>query len=243
MRDLTRAREDAISVERRAKQRTAAFLLRHGRRLSGQDHLGPGPLALAAATSHGAPGPTDRPPGIPGRGAGGQRPGAAPHRADPGAHPPMAPGALRRRLPGPARGLPHRGGHRGRGSGGPEPLSTTPRNSWPIWGWCPRSTPAAPRCAGAGSPKPATVMPAGSWWKRPGPTACEPGSPGPCSSARRACRRASGRLAWKAQLRLCARYRRFLARGKAKQTIVTAIARELAAFIWAIGQAVEPVTA
>ncbi len=50
-------------------------------------------------------------------------------------------------------------------------------------------------------------------------------------------------LAWKAQLRLCARYRRFLARGKAKQTIVTAIARELAAFIWAIGQAVEPVTA
>jgi len=50
-------------------------------------------------------------------------------------------------------------------------------------------------------------------------------------------------LAWKAQLRLCARYRRLLARGKAKQTIVTAIARELAAFIWAIGQAVEPVTA
>jgi transposase len=50
-------------------------------------------------------------------------------------------------------------------------------------------------------------------------------------------------IAWKAQLRLCARYRRFLARGKAKQTIVTAIARELVAFIWAIGQAVEPVTA
>jgi len=49
-------------------------------------------------------------------------------------------------------------------------------------------------------------------------------------------------IAWKAQVRLCARYRRLLARGKAKQTIVTAIARELAAFIWAIGQAVEPVT-
>jgi transposase len=50
-------------------------------------------------------------------------------------------------------------------------------------------------------------------------------------------------ISWKAQLRLCARYRRFLARGKAKQTIVTAIARELAAFLWAIGQAVEPITA
>jgi transposase len=50
-------------------------------------------------------------------------------------------------------------------------------------------------------------------------------------------------ISWQAQLRLCARYRRFLARGKHKNTIVTAIARELAAYIWAIGQAVEPVTA
>ena len=32
-------------------------------------------------------------------------------------------------------------------------------------------------------------------------------------------------------------------RGKSKQTIVTAIARELAAFLWAISQAVVPVTA
>jgi transposase len=36
MRDLTRAREDAKSVERRAKQRTAAFLLRHGHRFPGK---------------------------------------------------------------------------------------------------------------------------------------------------------------------------------------------------------------
>lgn len=50
-------------------------------------------------------------------------------------------------------------------------------------------------------------------------------------------------IAWKAQLRLCARYRRFLARGKAKQTIVTAIARELAAFFWSISQVVVPMTA
>jgi transposase len=50
-------------------------------------------------------------------------------------------------------------------------------------------------------------------------------------------------LAWKAQLRLCARYRRLLGRGKHKNTIVIAIARELVAFIWAIGQAVAPVAA
>jgi transposase len=46
-------------------------------------------------------------------------------------------------------------------------------------------------------------------------------------------------LAWKAQIRLCGRYRRLLARGKAKNTIATAIARELAGFIWAIGKALE----
>ena len=41
-------------------------------------------------------------------------------------------------------------------------------------------------------------------------------------------------ISWKAQTRLCARYRRSLARGKTKQTVVTAIARELGGFIWAI---------
>lgn len=41
-------------------------------------------------------------------------------------------------------------------------------------------------------------------------------------------------ISWKAQLRLCSRYRRLWAKGKAKQVIVTAIARELCGFIWAI---------
>lgn len=44
-------------------------------------------------------------------------------------------------------------------------------------------------------------------------------------------------IAWKAQTRLCARYRAFEARGKLKVQACTAIARELAGFIWAIGQA------
>jgi transposase len=46
-------------------------------------------------------------------------------------------------------------------------------------------------------------------------------------------------IAWKAQERLHGRYRRLLARGKVKQQVVTAIARELLGFIWAIGVAVE----
>ncbi|TLN19216.1 IS110 family transposase, partial [bacterium] len=41
-------------------------------------------------------------------------------------------------------------------------------------------------------------------------------------------------IAWKAQLRLCTRYRRLVARGKKTQVAITAIARELAAFMWAI---------
>ena len=46
-------------------------------------------------------------------------------------------------------------------------------------------------------------------------------------------------ISWNAQLRLCARYRRLLAKGKSKQVIVTAIARELCAFMWAIAHEVD----
>jgi transposase len=43
-------------------------------------------------------------------------------------------------------------------------------------------------------------------------------------------------IAWKAQQRLHRRYQRLQARGKNKQQTVTALARELAGFIWAIGR-------
>lgn len=45
-------------------------------------------------------------------------------------------------------------------------------------------------------------------------------------------------IGWKAQVRLCKRYRRLAARGKHHNIIVTAIARELLAFMWAIAQEV-----
>jgi transposase len=41
-------------------------------------------------------------------------------------------------------------------------------------------------------------------------------------------------IAWKAQWRLCARYKKMAARGKEKPEIVVAIGRELLGFIWAI---------
>jgi transposase len=46
-------------------------------------------------------------------------------------------------------------------------------------------------------------------------------------------------IAAKARHRLSARYRRLQARGKSKQQVVTAIARELLGFVWAIGVEVE----
>ena len=47
-------------------------------------------------------------------------------------------------------------------------------------------------------------------------------------------------IAWKAQVRLCARFRRLAARGVSRNKIVVAIARELAGFVWAIGQQIKP---
>ena len=49
-------------------------------------------------------------------------------------------------------------------------------------------------------------------------------------------------IAWKAQTRLCGRYRRLSAAGKKLPVTIAAIAREMAAFLWAIGQQVEPAT-
>lgn len=45
-------------------------------------------------------------------------------------------------------------------------------------------------------------------------------------------------IAWKAQTRLCPRFRRLIQKGRPRNLVVTAIARELCGFIWAIGQAV-----
>jgi transposase len=49
--------------------------------------------------------------------------------------------------------------------------------------------------------------------------------------------RAIREIAWKAQCRLCARYRALIRKGKLKNVAVTAVAREFAAFIWAINRA------
>ena len=50
--------------------------------------------------------------------------------------------------------------------------------------------------------------------------------------------RAAREIAWKAQMRLCARFRSLTRKGKRPNVVATAIARELSAFIWAINREV-----
>lgn len=50
--------------------------------------------------------------------------------------------------------------------------------------------------------------------------------------------RAAREIAWKAQVRLCKRFRVLSSKGKNSTVVATAIARELAAFIWAIAREV-----
>jgi transposase len=45
-------------------------------------------------------------------------------------------------------------------------------------------------------------------------------------------------ISWKAQVRLCKRYRRLMARGTHANQLVVAIARELGGFLWAIAKQV-----
>lgn len=57
---------------------------------------------------------------------------------------------------------------------------------------------------------------------------------------RRAMRQASPEakaISWKAQKRLCGRYRKLIERGKSTKKVVVAVARELCGFLWAIYQA------
>jgi transposase len=45
-------------------------------------------------------------------------------------------------------------------------------------------------------------------------------------------------MSWKAQVRLCKRYRQLMAKGKNAQQVVVAIARELVGFMWAMAKQV-----
>jgi hypothetical protein len=47
-------------------------------------------------------------------------------------------------------------------------------------------------------------------------------------------------IAWKAQLRLCARFRRLATRGIPRNKVIVAVARKLSGFVWDIARQVKP---
>ena len=175
--------------------------------------------------------------GIPRHDRRNRTPRRAPHRPTPAAHARVALGARRRRAAGAARRLVCHGG-RSRRRGRRHP-----------------SLHASARADGVSRPRPFGVLERA---QRPTRRDHQSGQ-----SARAAIARGSGvgvsrvprigrqmlyrqealpktvcDIAWKAQLRLTSRFRKLVARGKAKPKVATAIARELTGFIWAIAREV-----
>ena len=95
----------------------------------------------------------------------------------------------------------------------------------------------------AASPRPATIGHGAFWWSAPGATAIPPRVGKKKLAKVEAAPPAVQEIAWKAQARLTARYRALARRGKRPTLVVTAIARELSGFIWAVSRAVgQPAT-
>jgi transposase len=242
MRDLTRAREDAISVERRAKQRTAAFLLRHGRRYPGKTTWGRGHWRWLDQQV------MDRPA----QQVVLQEYLDAVRQAE--ARVPRLTEQIRHFLPH-WRRAPWVAAYQAlRGVSlivavtvvaevGDLSRFKNPKELMAYLGLVPSEHSSGARIhrgriTKTGNAQARRVLVEAAWAYR-----LQARLTRPLLKRQEGLPENIRQLAWKAQLRLCGRYRRLLARGKAQQTIVTAIARELAAFIWAIGQAVEPAAA
>jgi transposase len=99
--------------------------------------------------------------------------------------------------------------------------------------WCPRSIPAAARPGGATSPSVATSTCAPSWPGSAWALKHRPAVGVELRSRQQGLDPQVVARAWAAQLRLCGRFGRLAARKESKNVVVTAIARELAGFLWA----------
>jgi transposase len=114
---------------------------------------------------------------------------------------------------------------------------TTRANSRRSSASCPRSIPAGPRVGRAGITKAGNgrarrVLVEAAWaYRHPAKVSLH------IQERIDQLPKALQDLGWKAQVRLCKRCRRLVARGKHPNVVVTAIARELIAFMWANARA------
>ena len=238
VRDLSRAREASIGVLKDAKLRLKSFLLRHGLHYSGRATWNEAHLRYLAKVVCPTPAQqivfqeslravseqTERV--APARGR------ARRDRRDVAASPD------RRRVPGDARRPEHTRRDPRRRSWATSPASTTPRQLAAFVGLIPSeySTGESRRLgpitkAGNGHARRALVEAAWAY-RYPAKVSAH------LQQRIERCPKPIQEIAWKAQVRLCKRYRRMVARGKNPNVVVTAIAREILAFLWAIAREV-----
>lgn len=170
IRDLSRAREDAVRARLKARQQLKAMLLRHGKRYPGKTSWGPTHERYLARIGFEHPA---------------QQIAFAEYRsavAEAHERVERITAALREQAQGWRFGAVVNALMCSRASSSSPPprwspnwaictASSTPSSSWPTSGWCPASTPAASRARRAPSPRPATATSGASSSSRPGATA------------------------------------------------------------------------
>jgi transposase len=144
IRDLSRARQDAVRARLKVRQQLKAMLLRHGKRFPGKTSWGASHERYLARIGFDHPA---------------QQIAFAEYRAavmESHERVERITAALREQRPPSSANW------------ATCTASSIPSSSWPIWAWCPASTPAAPRALRAASPRPATPTCDTSWSSRPG---------------------------------------------------------------------------
>jgi len=237
VRDLVRAREDAVRECRNARHRLKALLLRHGTPLCRQECVDRGAPALAGPARPAASRAADRLPGVPARdhrSHGAHRPA----RAGPARHPARVELDAAGASPaGAARGAADRGDDAGGRVAGLRALRQ--RQLMAYVGLVPGEHSSGPKrrqgsITKAGNSAARRMLVEVAWHYQHGPRVS------PIIAVRQdQLPKAVTDIAWKAQLRLNAKYKRLVARRVMKTKAVVAVARELAGFVWAIGQEVQ----
>jgi hypothetical protein len=104
---------------------------------------------------------------------------------------------------------------------------------WAIWALCPRKALRGTRSSAAvtkaGNARARRMLVEAAWSYRYPPRVSQEKQRKVAAAPRRV-----REIAWKAQTRLCGRFRSLVRKGKRPTIVATAIARELSAFIWAI---------
>jgi len=243
MRDLVRARTAAMEAVRRARQQLQGAPAAPRPGLRRPQGVVARPPTLAGRAALRAPRPADRAAGAARRDRRGRTSPRPLGRADPGAGAALVAGAGGRGLAGAMRGVAFLSAVVLAAEVGDFRRFATPRQLMAWLGLVPseRSSGSKVERGGitkAGNGRARRVLVEGAWsYRFPARVT------GELRARLEGVPEAVRTIAWKAQLRLCARYRRLVAAGKNANLVTAAVAREMAAFAWAIACQVRPAAA